>query len=204
MQMTRLRVKFMHAEGHLVVKVLNANGSCTNNSRTHARRIHFNTSRFNSSSWISIYCVEEEFLTVWVQFHGQLVWQEYSAPDHRRLTAGAITEANEPRDGCEPPWIVELLLSTCYWLMRTLWSSALRARPGSCSMMDSPTRLTTRRPFGRHYSRLYLHPLHLRLEAERKKERKFTWEIWLSVSAHKINGSGHGRSSSIEIAEMVQ
>lgn len=59
-------------------------------------------------------------------------------------------------------------------------------------MMDLLTLLTSH-PSGRHYSRLYLHPLHLRL---RRKEKGISHEML--ASTQKINEGCGWRSSSIE------
>lgn len=110
-------------------------------------------------------------LTVWVQSHGRLGWREYSARDHRvvsRSTAAVTVAASVRQDGCERLSIAHLLLSI--WLMTKSWSFALRECPESCSMTDWPTPLTIH-PFGRRYSRLYSHPLHLRLLLEEKKKK---------------------------------
>lgn len=112
------------------------------------------------------------WLTVWVQSRGRLGWREYSARDHReasRSTAGATGAAIARRAGCGRLSIAHLLLSI--WLMTKSWSFALRECPESCSMTDWLTPLTIH-PFGRRYSRLYLHPLHLRLLLEGKKNKK--------------------------------
>lgn len=112
--------------------------------------------------------VTRKQLTVSVQFHGRWVWREYFAPDRRaasRLTVDAIAA-----DGGAHPLTAELLLSI--WLMMTSLSFALRGRPGSSSMMDSPTPSTVH-PSGHRCSRWCLHPLHLRLQRNKQNSHKF-------------------------------
>lgn len=173
----------MHVEGHDFIEFPTRSKTAKTYARFNTRRTgyYFTFDRFFSVA-------TRKQLTVWVQFHGRLMWQEYSAPDRRaasHLTVDAIIAANERQDGCEHLLIEELMFWTSSLMMSS--SFALRGRPKSSLMMDLLTPLTIH-PFGHHYSRLCLHPLHLRLQ---RKER----EIHISFMARyrqkeKINDGG--------------